>query len=406
MSNCPACRHRLVKAVVLLSALLGACSERPSAPAVEAMRATPGGGVSRESIQSTAAPASLDWQQAARSLIGANNLTPLPAARVLAALGVAEYRAVIAADQDHPNDGRSEFEERRGAVAAASQTVLAFFFPSATTTLQQVYDGQADAHPWFARGTSIGKAIGAAIVTRTMNDGFTRPFTGSIPVGPGLWIPNGPPAGPTFGQVTPWLLASNSQFRPGPPPAFGSLPYVSALQEIRTISDTRTAEQIAIANYWNFPTGTFTPPGYWNSVVSTYIGTYGLDELNATHALALTQAALMDGLIGCWDAKYTFWFIRPPQADSHITTVFPTPNHPSYPSGHSCASAAAVTVLEHLFPDHTSELQGWLTELGLSRMYAGIHYRFDIDTGRQLGESVGQWAIARDAEGRLAGENP
>src|SRR5262245_23023684 len=176
MSNCPARRHRLVKAVVLLSALLGACSERPSAPAVEAMRATPGGGVRRESIQSTAAPASLDWQQAARSLIGANNLAPRPAARVLAALGVAEYRAVIAADQDHPNDGRSEFEERRGAVAAASQTVLAFFFPSATTTLQQVYDGQSDAHPWFARGASIGQAVGAAIVTRTMNDGFTRPF--------------------------------------------------------------------------------------------------------------------------------------------------------------------------------------------------------------------------------------
>jgi hypothetical protein len=39
-------------------------------------------------------------------------------------------------------------------------------------------------------------------------------------------------------------------------------------------------------------------------------------------------------------------------------------------------------------------------------MYAGIHYRFDIDTGRQLGESVGEWAIARDAEGKLARENP
>jgi membrane-associated phospholipid phosphatase len=380
----------------------GACSERPSAPVVDA-RAP--GAVARESFQSTA-PASLDWQQAARSLIGANKLNPLAAARVLAALGVAEYRAVIAADADHPNDGLSEFEERRGAVAAASQTVLAFFFPSASTTLQQVYDGQSDTQPWFARGTSIGQAVGGAIVTRTMNDGFTKPFAGSPPVGPGLWIPNGPPFGATFGQVTAWLLASNSQFRPGPPPAFGSPPYLTALQEIRTISDTRTAEQIAIANYWNFPTGTFTPPGYWSFVASEYVGTYGLDELDATHAFALTEAALMDGLIGCWDAKYTYWFIRPPQADPLITTVFPMPNHPSYPSGHSCASSAAVTVLEHLFPQRTSELDGWLTELGLSRMYAGIHYRFDIDTGRQLGTSVGEWAIARDAEGKLAGENP
>jgi membrane-associated phospholipid phosphatase len=113
----------------------------------------------------------------------------------------------------------------------------------------------------------------------------------------------------------------------------------------------------------------------------------------------------MDGLIGCWDAKYTYWFIRPPQADLAITTVFPLPNHPSYPSGHSCGSSAAVTVLEHLFPQRASELHGWLTELGLSRMYAGIHYRFDIDTGGQLGTAVGEWAIARDAEGKLAAEN-
>src|SRR5262249_48002293 len=151
-----------------------------------------------------------------------------------------------------------------------------------------------------------------------------------------------------------------------------------------------------------FPAGTFTPMGYWNLVASGYVGAAGLDELGATHTLALMHAAMMDAQIGCWDTKYTYWFIRPPQADPLITTVFPTPNHPSYPSGHSCGSAAAVTVLEHLFPAHTSELEGWLTELGLSRMYAGIHYRFDIDTGRQLGQSVAQWAIARDAEGKLA----
>jgi membrane-associated phospholipid phosphatase len=375
-------------------------------PTTKSARPATSGSSTRESFGSRATPVSLDWQQTARSLIASNNLSPLAASRVLAALGVAEYRALVAADDEHPNDGRSEFEAERGAVAAASQTLLAFFFPSSTATLQQVFDQQSDAHPWFARGTSIGQAVGAAIVTRTMNDGFTRPFTGTIPVGPGLWIPKGPPVGPTFGQVTPWLLASNSQFRPGPPPLFGSPSYLSALQEIRAISDTRTPEQIAIANYWNFPAGTFTPPGYWNSVASNYVVTYGLDERDATHTLALTQVAFMDGLIACWDAKYTYWFIRPPQADPAITTVFPLPNHPSYPSGHSCGSSAAVTVLEHLFPQRTSELQSSLTELVLSRMYAGIHYRFDIDTGRQLGESVGEWAIARDAEGKLARENP
>jgi membrane-associated phospholipid phosphatase len=399
--------QKLLRPAIGMLLVAGCSNEIASTdPTLRSARPAPSGSSARDAFESGATPASLDWQQTARSLIAANKLSPLATARVLAALGVAEYRAVVAADDEHANDGRSEFEAERGAVAAASQTVLAFFFPSATATLQTVFDQQSDPHPWFARGTSIGQAVGAAIVTRTMNDGFTRPFTGTIPVGPGLWIPNGPPVGPTFGQVTPWLLASNSQFRPGPPPLFGSASYLSGLQEIRTISDTRTPDQIAIANYWNFPAGTFTPPGYWNSVAANYAASYGLDERDATHAFALTQVAFMDGLIACWDAKYTYWFIRPPQADPAITTVFPLPNHPSYPSGHSCGSSAAVTVLEYLFPQRASELQGSLTELGLSRMYAGIHYRFDIDTGQRLGQSVGEWAIARDADGKLAAQNP
>ena len=79
-----------------------------------------------------------------------------------------------------------------------------------------------------------------------------------------MWIANGPPAGATFGGVTPYLLTSGSQFRPPPPPAFGSPAFLTDLDEIKTLSVTRTPAQQAIASYWNFPTGTFTPPGYWN----------------------------------------------------------------------------------------------------------------------------------------------
>ena len=82
------------------------------------------------------------------------------------------------------------------------------------------------------------------------------------------------------------------------------------------------------------------------------------------------------------------------QADPLITLTFGLPNHPSYPSGHSCVSAAAATVLASLFPNETAALASSVTEAGLSRMYAGIHYRFDIDAGRSLGNAVAQWAIA------------
>jgi membrane-associated phospholipid phosphatase len=55
-----------------------------------------------------------------------------------------------------------------------------------------------------------------------------------------------------------------------------------------------------------------------------------------------------------------------------------------------------------LFPDAAAEVSAWVTEAGLSRMYAGIHYRFDITAGQNLGNAVGQWAIARDQTGLLA----
>lgn len=51
-------------------------------------------------------------------------------------------------------------------------------------------------------------------------------------------------------------------------------------------------------------------------------------------------------------------------------------------------------MLGHFFPDRAAELRTWVTEAGLSRMYAGIHYRFDITAGGALGEAVARWAIA------------
>jgi membrane-associated phospholipid phosphatase len=302
--------------------------------------------------------------------------------------------------------GRSALESQRGAVAGASAQVLSFFFPAAAAALEQrvIVEGETgpgNVHPHFTSGVATGRAAGNTIVERTKADHFTAPWTGTVPTGPGMWIANGPPAGATLGGVTPYLLTSGSQFRSPPPPAFNSPAFLTDLNEIKSIAMTRTPAQQAMAIYWNFPTGTFTPPGFWNLTTGNYIESHGLDERAATHAFALTSAAMMDALIGCWDAKYYYWTLRPSQADPSITLSFGLPNHPSYPSGHSCASAAAATVLAYLFPDRAAEVAGWVTDAGLSRMYAGIHYRFDIVAGKNLGDAVAQWAIARDRQSGL-----
>ena len=64
-------------------------------------------------------------------------------------------------------------------------------------------------------------------------------------------------------------------------------------------------------------------------------------------------------------------------------------------------SCAAATVLTNLFPEQATELGTWVVEAGLSRMYAGIHYRFDITAGQDLGRAVALWALGH--EGLLLG---
>jgi membrane-associated phospholipid phosphatase len=74
------------------------------------------------------------------------------------------------------------------------------------------------------------------------------------------------------------------------------------------------------------------------------------------------------------------------------------PNHPSYPSGHSCVSAAAAEVLKSIFPAKAATLDQQVAEAGMSRVFAGIHYRFDVAAGQALGRSVAQWAMMYDRQ--------
>jgi membrane-associated phospholipid phosphatase len=197
-------------------------------------------------------------------------------------------------------------------------------------------------------------------------------------------------------------MTSADQFRPGPPPAFGGAAFNAALAEIRQLSDTRTPRQTEIAAYWALSNGTPTTAGFWLDVASQGIAEHGLSEREATHLYALLSATMFDAQIGCWDAKLTYWLIRPWKADLAISVVAAVgkPNHPSYPSGHSCLSASGAEVLKLFFPEKSAQLDAMVIEAGLSRMYGGIHYRFDIDAGQTLGRSVGQFTIAADASGK------
>jgi membrane-associated phospholipid phosphatase len=383
-----------------------ACGDPTSAPVVStpAMRAPPALASLSGATKFWDAGASIGWNRVARDYVSALAVKPNQQAtlRAFTYLSLAQYDAVLAAEDARERGSRPS---PQAAVASASAVVLSYVFPAGATGFESAVRAQAAAPRWpgeanedFAAGERVGRAIGAAVVTSAMADRFDAVWTGSVPVGPGLWTGTAPLL-PLLGRMRTFFMTSGSQFRPPPPPAFGSPEFTAALAEVRLISDTRTPQQLAIAQYWAATTGSLAA-GFWNEQASDLILRYRLDERRAAHTLALSNMAAMDANIACHDAKYTYWLLRPWQADPAITTPIGRPNHPSYPSNHACVSGTMAYTLGATFPEERDRLAAMADEAGESRLYAGIHYEFDKDAGLLIARRVSDLALSLDVHGR------
>ena len=384
---------RLVVAGVILSACADAPTRvlQPTAPQLDAVKFWEDNATTR-------------WNRRATVLFGTTTLANAQAAasRILTYLSIAQYRAGLAAEAGKEG---SKHPSVSAAIGAASVVVLSSFYPLSASGLETQFDADLAAPGWpgrknqdVASGEAIGRAVGAAVLAQAATDNYLVVPVPTQPPGPGKWVPLPNPVRSLLG-VRPFFLTSADQIRPGPPPAFGSAEYLAALAEVRTISDTRTAEQVAIAQAWAFQTAPFTAGGE-NLIADELIVKHHVKEQDAARILAYANAAAFDSQIACWDAKYFYYFIRPTQADPAITVApgLTLPNHPSYPSGHSCLTSALMTVLIDAFPSERSYLEEVITLAGMSRVYAGIHYRFDIDAGQGIGRQAAALALAGSLE--------
>jgi hypothetical protein len=228
------------------------------------------------------------------------------------------------------------------------------------------------------------------------------PWSGTIPKGPGMWYsaPGVPPIGVLMVQARPWLLDSVSEYRPAPPPEFGSPTYLAALAEVKRVGRERTPEQTRIAQQWNAS----DPWERWNQEASAAITRHHLSDADAARVLAVLNIAASDAILACFDAKYHYWSIRPSQADSTIVLAdsVELPNFPSYPSGHACSAGAFDGALGHFFPQDRAEFTRIAEEQAMSRLYGGIHYRFDDDVGLALGRVVARHAVEAERRGKLS----
>ena len=375
-------------AVVLLDG--SACSDSVAGPYPTA---SPGSGPSPAAVKFWDANATANWTDLATSLAARR---PVNVARLSAYLSLAQLRAAEDAEATVPHPPTS------AAIGGASAAVLDAYFPADIAEIEAALDAQEAGDSWpgakhqdFESGEAIGRAAAARVIAYSASDlyGLTNP--GTPPTGPGFWVWTGGPIARGSLGARPFFLTSLDELRPPPPPAFGSADFNAALAEVRQISDTRTADQLALAQYWAVNQSPVSAAAMNNLAVGL-VRRHRANDHESARIMFLMNAAAWDALIGCMDAKYYYWFIRPSQADPAITLPIGLPPHPSYPSAHSCISGSSTEVLAVAFPSERRMLEALAEEASLSRLYAGIHYRFDMDAGLVLGRRAAAKALAAD----------
>jgi hypothetical protein len=254
----------------------------------------------------------------------------------------------------------------------------------------------------------------------------------------GRWTPTPPMYGqavePHWAEMRCLVMDSCAQFIPVAHPKFDlsnkNSSYYRALMEVKSIGDSLTQEQKEIADFWDdnpfkmnvtghvmYATKKFSPAGHWMNIVGIAAKEAKADFETTVAAYAHTAIALYEAFISCWDEKFRSNLVRPETVINKIVSsewqpYIQTPPFPSYTSGHATISAAAAETMTYWFGDTLSFVDTSLVEFGLksrniqsfrqaaeeaamSRLYGGIHYRFDNDHGNQAGRKLGEYIVSR-----------
>ena len=373
-----------------------------------------------------------EWNQQAVTLTLApgSALSPVQQTRVMAIFHLAVHDAVNGITGEYETylspSGPPDKASAEAAAIAAAHHALKNLFSGNDSMLDLQYVNSLAAHGLALDdpGIDFGRSAAAAILAVRANDhsaqaqfAYDAPNAGQ----PGVWVRlnNAAALLPGWGNVTPFVLRSASQFDPGPPPALDSDTYARDYNEIIQIGvntgSTRSTEQSQIAQFWRA-----SPTAIWNPVLTQVVQTRNLDLSEQARLFALFYLASADASIACWGAKYKYNFWRPQPAiingdsDSNDSTVgnaiwqpfVATPPHPEYPSAHTTNSSAMAKILASEFGDNpgvplTITLSGitrhWTSfseaaeEVVDARVYSGIHFRNSDEVGARMGRQIAQF---------------
>jgi hypothetical protein len=376
----------------------------------------------------------IDWNQRAGGFIAEARMGTPPAVRVMALVQTAVLDGVLAVT----NDGTAQASDAasvslQAAVVSANRATLSRLLPAQAAAIESASAAALAAladGPQKSAGVQAGERAAAAVFAQRAQDmvGASESYRPQTTVG--AYVPTSAVAVPQWPARKPWIMSTPAQFRPGPPPSLDSAAWQRDYAEVKSLgsrmSAVRTPEQIEIGQFWDYS----LPPIYYG-VVRSVAQLPGRDTVRNARLYATVAQAMDDALIAVLDAKYHYSFWRPITAirngdiDGHPDTdrdpgwvsLIEAPLHPEYPSAHSILAATVGTILQSDAGQQALQLstssptakgatrrwtriEDFVQEVGASRIYGGIHFRFSNESGLAMGRSLGAHVLERRAAPR------
>jgi hypothetical protein len=335
---------------------------------------------------------------------------------------------------------------RRAAVVAAAYRALVGLFPSQQPVLDARYAAslaalandcdqgdQPGGHRHscaerIERGVAWGTEVARAVLDWRANDGFGASypaFIGGTAVG--QWRPTPPAFGPMSAQglafTAMFVLASSTQFDPGPPRELASAAYTHDFNAVKMLGrktgSTRTEDQTALALFWEGNASV-----HWNQAANQIARARNLSLSRTSRLLAVLNIAMADTAFTTWRGKRSYG-AEPDEVTWRPVTSIPlaetdgnpdtapdpdwlplvnTPSHPEYPAGHPSLNGAAATILRRVHHHETFKLttsgQPSRTYTSISRarsdgnsarVWGGMHYPSTVVVSDAEGEAIANY---------------
>jgi hypothetical protein len=345
-----------------------------------------------------------------------------------------------------PDTSNSKIDFQLAALLAFTKVGNAVTFPEGSmmdyyNELKEHADSAGMPSSMLEATAAFADTIAAAVLKWSKGDNYAQTRGAekfNVTEEEGRWVPTPPmyatAVEPHWSEIRTMVLDSSSQFEIPRPPVFDvknkNSVFYKYMMEVKNVGDSLNEEQKHIADFWDdnpfkmnvsghvmFATKKFSPPGHWLNIVGIAAKEAKADFNTTVAAYALTSIAFFDAFIRGWEEKYRSNYIRPETAiDKYVNQdwrpYIQTPPFPSYVSGHATNSAAAAEAMTSMFGNQLSFTDTSLLEFGIdnriiksfrdaaaeaamSRLYGGIHYRFDNEQGLIAGKKVGELIVQR-----------